>query len=92
MPVNNIYRLENHSKKAKAVIYWAILKVRLVEWRGVRITATVFRVAAAAVVAVPTVRCQIVGVLFFATIIYGRGGGGGGGASPFFCRRGYHDV
>lgn len=29
VPVNNIYRLENHSKKAKAVIYWTILKVRV---------------------------------------------------------------
>lgn len=27
VPVNNIYRLENHSKKVKAVIYWTILKV-----------------------------------------------------------------
>lgn len=28
VPVNNIYRLENHSDEARAVIYWTIVKVR----------------------------------------------------------------
>lgn len=27
VPVNNIYRLENHSDRAGAVIYWTIVKV-----------------------------------------------------------------
>ncbi|CAM9438390.1 unnamed protein product, partial [Ectocarpus fasciculatus] len=26
VPVNNVYRLENHSDRAKAVIYWTIIK------------------------------------------------------------------
>lgn len=30
VPVNNIYRLENHSDSATAVIYWTIVKVGLI--------------------------------------------------------------
>ncbi|CAM9579289.1 unnamed protein product [Ectocarpus sp. 4 AP-2014] len=26
VPVNNVYRLENHSDRAKVVIYWTIIK------------------------------------------------------------------